>query len=217
MSIKDNILQIQQNLKNYPNAELMAVSKYRSLEEIQEVLKYDIKILGENRVQEAEQKFPHLNAQKHLIGHLQKNKIKKAIEMFDQIDSADSMKLITKIDQEAQKKDIIYPILIQINISRDENKYGFLRENFLEIIPELKKLKNINIRGLMTIPRHEEDPQKTAKYFQEMRMLYLETKNELNLQTLSMGMSQDYKIALDHGSNLIRVGSLIFELMIQKP
>ena len=213
MSILQNINKIQQEIKNSesPASIIVCVSKNRSIDEINEALNSDINHIAENRVQEAQKKFPFLkkSVKKHLIGHLQGNKVKKAVEIFDLIQSVDSLNLANKINQTVRKMQKKMEIFLQINISKDPAKFGFDPDDFLNKFEEISKLPNL------TILENNGSDESKKNDFERMKKIFNDCKkiNEYseNLKYLSMGMSSDYMIALDCGSNMIRVGSKIFE------
>ncbi len=223
MTIEKNIQEINQTLKKYPQAKLIPATKKRTTREIQQLIQTGITAIGESRIQEAEQKFPELfksqkTIQTHLIGHLQKNKIKKAIKLFDLSQTIDNLTLAQKINQESQKLNKIMPILIQINISNDPNKTGFQPTETIQICQEINKMSNLKLKGLMTIPKYETNPEKTRTYYKNLKNLFEQIKQKEIFSTefknqfteLSMGMSSDWQIALQEGATIIRIGSMIF-------
>lgn len=170
-------------------------------------------IFGENYVQEYEAKKPLLKAHAaHLIGHLQSNKVAKAVALFDVIESVDSEKILTLVDAEARKAGRVMPIFIQVNISSDKNKYGFAVDNLARIFSEVApRCSAIDIRGLMTITEFFENPEDARKDFRALKKI----GDEIAMQTgkmlgLSMGMSADFMIAIEEGATHVRVGSAIF-------
>ncbi|MBN2367644.1 YggS family pyridoxal phosphate-dependent enzyme [Candidatus Woesearchaeota archaeon] len=210
MSIKDNVKNL---LAELGTAELTAVTKIRSIAEIKEAIEAGAKIIGESRVQEAEEKYNELKdclkenkVEFHFIGHLQSNKVKKAVEMLDMIQSVDSIDLAEEIDKRAKEARKVQKILVQVNIGKEPQKFGVVPEKTSETIEKLKSLKNINIKGLMCIAPYFEDPEKTRPYFREMKRI----QDQLGLEILSMGMTNDYKIAIQEGSNMVRIGTGIF-------
>ena len=215
--LKNNIEKILKNInlsKQRPQqVVLLAASKTQKISSIVKAHKYGIKCFGENRVQEAIIKKPNMpkDIELHLIGHLQRNKTKKAINIFDVIQTIDSMRLAEKINQEAKNINKTQRIYCQINIGQDLNKTGFSKNEAQDNIKQLLQLKNLHLEGIMTILPQ----QLTAK---EIKSLYLETKTirdrmnkkyNKNLQ-LSMGMSDDYKLAVECGSNIVRIGTKLF-------
>ncbi|MBI2463443.1 YggS family pyridoxal phosphate-dependent enzyme [Candidatus Peregrinibacteria bacterium] len=229
MSLVTSFKRIRINIQKYSkrpdNVSFIAVTKNRSIAEIKEILDLGINRIGENRVQEALKKFPFLSVpsyfpvtklEKHFIGHLQKNKVALAIEHFDWIDSVDSLELARKIDMEAGKKSKKIFILIEVNISEDPRKYGIETENTEKMLRQLETLKNLSVKGLMTIGKKTENREEIRRYYKNFYQLFKNLQNKhipgVELEILSMGMSDDYKIALEEGSNMIRLGRALFEL-----
>lgn len=213
MEIKD-FLNLQRN-----DITLVAVSKTKPVEEIKKKYNEGLISFGENRVNELVQKFNLLpkDINWHMIGHLQTNKVKKIIPFISLIHSVDSFKLIEKIENESKKFDKKTNILLQVHIAKEKSKYGF---NFAEIREFFKNqldesYKNINIVGLMGMATFTNDKNQIRKEFKNLKILYdeiksISQKNNQKIKTLSMGMSSDYKIAIEEGSNMVRIGSLIF-------
>ncbi len=219
--VKENILKIKERIGNAIT--IVAVSKGRTPEEIREVIVAGITDIGENRVQEAIVKYNNLqpttyNLQPikwHMVGHLQTNKVKEAVRIFDLIQSVDSLHLAQEINQQAAKIGKVQDVLIQVNTSGETTKFGLKPNETIEVIKETVKLKNINIQGLMTIAPLVDNPEKTRPYFRMLRELR-DTINEVrctkyDVQTLSMGMTDDFAVAIEEGSNMIRLGRAIFE------
>ncbi len=194
---------------------VLAATKNRSVKEINEVMESDITVIGENRVQELLEKIPYLpkNVRIDFIGHLQKNKVNKIIGICELIHSVDSLELAEKINQEAAKIPKIQKILLEINISGEKTKFGFSKEQVIEIFAKLLKLNNINIQGLMTMAPHVTDQNKLRSIFRDLRLLRdeLEQKFNIKLPELSMGMSNDYEIAIEEGATIIRLARIIFD------
>ena len=200
---------------NHP-VQIVAVTKTHPFQSIKEAYDAGIKSIGENRVQEASQKFEsfeHMpNITKRFIGHLQTNKVKKCIDLFDTIDSVDSLKLAKKISQVAETLNKTISVLLEINTSGEKQKHGFspeLTENMMSCFNE----KYIKIKGLMTIGPHTNDKGKLRNSFFQLRELQDIIKNSLKtdqLTELSMGMSGDYEIAIEEGSTMIRLGTKLF-------
>jgi len=196
--IKDNLEKIK---KEIGDVKLIAVTKGRNVDEINELIRCGVKVIGENRVNEAEEKFKHIeNVEKHMIGHLQTNKVKKAVELFDCIQSVDSLRLALEIDKRSVKK---MPIMLEIKF--EEQKYGFLVDEVIDAYDKIRKLKNIEVIGLMCMAPFVE-AEETRKYFRKMKKI----NSRLKLKYLSMGMSNDYNIAIDEGSNMVRIGTKLF-------
>ena len=198
---------------------LVAVSKTKPIEEIKKKYNEGFINFGENRVNELVQKFNLLpkDINWHMIGHLQTNKVKKIIPFISLIHSVDSLKLIDKIENESKKFDKKTNILLQVHIAKEKSKYGF---NFEEVRDFFKNqldesYKNINIVGLMGMATFTNNKNQIRKEFKNLKILYdeiksISQKNNQKIKILSMGMSSDYKIAIEEGSNMVRIGSLIF-------
>jgi|TARA_B100001105_G_scaffold39537_1_gene28459 hypothetical protein len=207
----------QQILKNAtgPPPTLVAVTKTRSVKEINEAISLGIKSIGENRVQEAETKFQKISkkVEKRFVGHLQSNKIKKAINLFDSIDSVGSYVLAQKISIHCQKKGKIQRILIQINTSEEKTKRGFLLSEKKDIL-KCFSLPNLQVDGLMTIGPLTKDQNKRKKAFQNLKDFFSIINKavgpEKQARELSMGMSDDFLLAIKEGSTMIRIGTNIF-------
>jgi len=197
------------------NFTCVAVSKTKSVGDIEKIYNLGHKEFGENKVQELLDKYDKLpkDIKWHMIGHLQTNKIKKVIPIISLIHSVDSLKLLKKINNEAIKINKVISCLLQINISNENNKYGFTRDQIREIFNNevLKDFKFIRIKGLMGMASFTENENQIRIEFKNLKKIFdeLKIKNpELNI--ISMGMSGDYKIAIEEGSNMIRIGSKIF-------
>lgn len=214
-SIKSNIDKILSKLPN--EVTLVAVTKTVDVVSILEALSFGINNIGENKVQEAEEKFSQLQDYQlnwHLIGRLQTNKAKKAVKIFDLIHSLDRFDLAEVLNKEARKINKVQNALLQINTSLEETKAGFFEEELFENITFISKLENISIKGLMTIGSHTTDESQVRKCFAKLR----ELKNKINglkllpyeIDILSMGMTNDYELAIQEGSNMVRVGRAIF-------
>jgi pyridoxal phosphate enzyme (YggS family) len=228
--IKENISRIKERialvcLKNKLRAEsitIVAVTKGRSRQQIEEVLQAGIVDIGENRVQEAFLKYSDLIPKTdsltpikwHMVGHLQTNKVKSAVEMFELIHSVDSLGLAESLDRQSARINKIQDILLQVNISEEASKSGFSTQEIEEAVSVIAGLKNINVKGLMTIAPIVADPQQARPYFRALR----ELRDKINasritdhrLHILSMGMSDDFEVAIEEGSNMLRLGRLVF-------
>jgi hypothetical protein len=191
------------------DVKLICVTKTASIDQIEEVLNFGVKSLGENRVQDALGKYAIIGngPEWHLIGHLQTNKAKDAVKMFSLIHSVDSLRLAHEIDKEAAKIGKIQDILVQVNTSGEESKFGIEPEQAEGIIKEIYAYPNIRVRGLMTIAPEVDDPEIVRPYFRSLRQLRDKINN---LQLLSMGMTNDFEIAIEEGANMVRVGRAIF-------
>jgi len=214
MSIKENIEKIRKELPS--NIVIVAATKTRAIEEIKQAIPAEIEIIGENYVQEAESKQKELKGKVkvHCIGHLQQNKVKKAVEIFDMIQTVDSLKIAKEIDKRCRAINKIMPILIEVNIGKEENKSGCMPEDVEKIAIEISNLKNIKIKGLMTMGPVFDNPEKYRPYFKEMKKIFDKIKEkripDTDMELLSMGMSDSYKIAAEEGANMVRIGAGIF-------
>lgn len=202
-----------------PGIKLVAVSKTHTCGEIMGIYQSGHKIFGENRVQELTYKYQQLpkDIEWHMVGHLQTNKVKYIAPFVHMIHSVDSMKLLSMINREAAKYNRIIDCLLEIHIARETSKFGFNREELklFVLADELKDLHNIRLTGLMGMASFTEDEQLIRSEFRELREMFDEIRNQdclpqVRFTDLSMGMSGDYKIALEEGSTIIRIGTLIF-------
>lgn len=192
---------------------LVAVTKNHGANLMLEAIDCGVTDIGENRVQEAAEKFQILNrkVKKHLIGHLQTNKAKQAVKLFDLIHSVDSEHLATAIDKAANSLEKVQDILVQVNLAKEDSKSGVYEENLQSLIEKVDALKNLRLRGLMMIAPNYSDVEKCRPLFAEMRKIFdnLKTTRQ-NFDFLSMGMTNDYKIAIEEGANVVRIGTAIF-------
>lgn len=202
--------------RNPQEIKIVAVTKNVAVEKIKHAIDCGIEIIGENKVQEAQTKYTQMDKKVlwHLIGHLQTNKVKKALEIFELIQSVDSLKLAEEIDRRAKEKNKIFPILIEVNASGEPTKYGVKPEQTENLIKEMQGLENLNIRGLMTVGPASDDKQKVRQAFRQLKMIYEKLERvrmpNLQLEHLSMGMSSDFEEAIEEGSNMLRIGAAIF-------
>src|SRR5471030_608487 len=218
MSITDNIKSLKKETGNI-NVTLIAVSKTKSVEEVQEAYNAGQRLFGENMVQEMVDKYEHLpkDIQWHLIGHLQSNKVKYIAPFISMIQSVDSLKLLQEINKQAEKNKRVIDCLLQIYIADEETKYGLGFDEAIALLrsEEFAVLKNIRIRGLMWIATNTDKEKQLKDEFHELKMFFDGIKQsffrkEESFNVLSMGMSADYELAIEQGSNMIRVGSTIF-------
>jgi hypothetical protein len=219
--IRENVEEIREDIKELSGdrALLVAVTKSVGIPEVEKLLECGIKDMGENRVQVLQEKREKLGDRKdemrwHFIGNLQKNKVKYIAEYIHLIHSVNKLSLATEIDRQAAKNNRVIDVLLEVNVSGEESKEGYSVEELYRDIPELLKLKNIKIKGLMTMAPFTEDEELIHTVFSSLR----ELKDRLNLEyfngeltELSMGMSGDYKIALEEGATIIRVGGKLYE------
>lgn len=210
---------VRDDIKKLSNSvELMAVSKTHPYSAILECYELGQRLFGENRVQEIEEKFPKMEERPQdmylaLIGHLQSNKVKKAVALVDRIDSVDSIKLLLLINKECEKLNKVIDILFEVNSSGEEQKSGFTsKEELFEAVKLLKDLKFVHLRGIMTVGPLGDDREKNIKAFKYTKKIFDEIKSSYisDIDILSMGMSGDYKEAIECGSNLVRIGTAIF-------
>ena len=222
MSVAENFQAVLSEIENAKNNRtgandepitLIAVTKTHGVELMREAIDAGATDIGENRVQEALEKFPILEREvtRHLIGHLQTNKVKPAVKLFDVIQSVDSVHLATAINKAASSIEKIQDVLIQVNLARESQKSGVLLEDLDTLINFVDNAKNLRLRGLMMIAPLVENPEECRSLFRQMRNLFDKLKpSRKNFDLLSMGMSHDYKIAVEEGANVVRVGTAIF-------
>lgn len=227
MTITENIARVRERIqaaasrarRDPKKIELMAVSKTVSVESIREAYDAGIRLFGENRVQEFTAKAAALSeltqARWHMIGHLQTNKVGSAIELFDAIDSVDSLHLARKLNAAASLAEKL-PVLVEINIGGEPGKSGVAldSEELNQLVSIGPELTNLEIRGLMALPPYSDDPQQSRPYFRRMREKFDEISNQrlpaLRMDVLSIGMSHDFEIAIEEGATRIRIGTAIF-------
>lgn len=213
MDIKSNINEVKSKLSE--KVELVAVSKTKPLEDLEVAYECGIRDFGENKVQEICTKYEnfHKDVRWHLIGHLQKNKVKYIVGKVHLIHSIDSISLIEEIEKRYKKENIIANGLIQVNIGRETQKYGVLEEDIYDIIELIENCSNINIKGIMVIIPKGND-EENREYFKRTKEMFDEIKQKKYKNTcmeiLSMGMTHDYEVAIEEGSNLVRIGEGIF-------
>lgn len=195
---------------------LVAVTKTISVERIREAIEAGHRVFGENRVQEAQDKIQALGrgVQWHLIGHLQRNKVRFVCDLFDLIHSVDSLPLAQEIDRRAAQRGVVMPILIQVNIGDETTKSGVALPDTLPLVQAVAALPHVTIRGLMCIPPALEDPEDVRPYFAQLRGLAEQIAQaglpNVAMTELSMGMSHDFEVAIEEGATMVRVGSAIF-------
>ena len=212
--IKENVVQILSELPN--GVELVVAAKTREPEEILQAIEAGVKIVGENYVQEAEPAYEVVGnrAKWHFIGHLQRNKVKKAVRLFDMIETVDSVEIAREIDKRCAQIGKVMPVLIEINSGREEQKTGVFPEKAEQLVREISSLQNIRVKGLMTMGPRFGNPKDSRPYFVETKKIFEKLKNldlpNVEMRYLSMGMTNSYKIAIDEGANIVRIGSKIF-------
>jgi len=223
--IKNNFDKIDQQLmdtaiscgREPDTIQLIAVSKRKSVETIRQGILAGAKHLGENYIQEAIEKIDIIGKETacwHFIGHLQSNKAKFAVKYFDYIHTVDTLKLAKAIDKQAKKMDKIQKILVQVNISKEETKSGTSTKETLQLAEQISFLENVSLQGLMCMPPFFSDPENARIYFKQLgrikeKIIALKLEN-VSMEHLSMGMSNDFKVAIEEGSTMVRVGTSIF-------
>ena len=224
MMLKENLYDIQKRVeaackragRDSSEVTLIAVSKTKPVSMIEEIMAEGVVDFGENKPQELKDKYEILpkNLKWHMIGHLQRNKVKYIIDKACMIHSVDSLRLAETIQQEAEKQGLVMPVLIEVNISKAESKFGVSLEDTEELVRKTAKLPNLRVEGLMTIAPFVEKAERNRVYFENLRKLYVDIKSKnidnVNMCNLSMGMTGDYEIAIEEGATLVRVGTGIF-------
>ncbi|MEW6614346.1 MAG: YggS family pyridoxal phosphate-dependent enzyme [Thermodesulfobacteriota bacterium] len=230
--IADNLLSVKERIEKAAlkagrdpgEVKLVVVSKTIEVEEIREAISAGATILGESYVQEAKEKIEEIGHQVgarrvvplfwHMIGHLQTNKVKQAVSMFDMFHSVDRKVLAEEIDKRAKQSGKRVSVLIQVNISHETTKSGIERDRAISLVSEIANLTNIKVEGLMTMPPYFDDPEDARSYFKSLRELKEEIEREglenISMRELSMGMSSDFEIAIEEGATIVRIGTAIF-------
>jgi len=224
MSIKENLEKIKQQIwsrselagRKPQEVTLVAVTKTVKVDKIEEAIASGVRIIGESHVQEAKEKYEKVRNKIiwHLVGHLQTNKAKDAVRIFDLIHSVDSARLAKEIDRQARKIGKVQKILIEVNVSGEESKYGLSPEEVIPFVNEISGLSNISVKGLMTMVPFYENPEDCRSHFRKLKELMEEVKaeniNNVEMVYLSMGMTNDFEVAIEEGSNMVRIGRAIF-------
>lgn len=222
--LKENLQKVEENIeaackragRDRSEVTLIAVSKTKPVDMLQEVYDTGIREFGENKVQEMMDKYEVLpkDIQWHMIGHLQRNKVKYLMGKAALIHSVDSLRLAEEISAQSVKHDVITDILIEVNIAGEESKFGTSKEEAMALVEAAAKLPNIHICGLMTIAPYVDNPEDNRKYFRGIRELSVDIKEKnidnVDMRILSMGMSGDYEVAIEEGATMVRVGTGIF-------
>ena len=212
--IAENVRRILKELP--PGVTLVAAAKGRTPQEILEAIDAGIEIVGENYVQEAEAAYAVVGkrAKWHMIGHLQRNKVKRAVQLFDMIETVDSVRLAAELEKRCAQIGGMMPVLIEINSGREPQKSGVLPEEAEELIKEISRFGHLRIQGLMTMGPRTGDPEAARPYFQETKRLFDKIKGlgipNVEMKYLSMGMSNSWRVALEEGANIVRIGTAIF-------
>ncbi|MCK4518799.1 MAG: YggS family pyridoxal phosphate-dependent enzyme [Candidatus Omnitrophica bacterium] len=216
-SIKSNFQQIKESVPSDIN--IVVAAKTRGVEEVKAVIEAGSSIIGENYVQEAKRIREELgelavDVKWHMIGHLQTNKVKAAVKIFDMIETLDSVKLAQEIDKRCREINKVMPVLVEINAARESQKTGIFPRECLEFIKSVSGFLSIKVMGLMTMGPQFGDPEEARKYFKEVKAVFDKIKEidfpNVNMKHLSMGMSNTYRVAIEEGSNMIRPGTVIF-------
>lgn len=196
---------------------LVAVSKTAPVDALKEAIEAGVTVFGESYIQEARAKFTALSSCSvswHFIGHLQTNKAKYAVSLFNLIQTVDTLKLARELNQQAKKINTIQPILVQVNIGRESTKSGVVAKDTLSLIKDISSLENLSVKGLMTMPPFFDNPEKVRPYFSALRELrdHIDKKSipNVSMDELSMGMTGDFEIAIEEGATMVRVGTAIF-------
>ena len=222
--LKENLAEVEENIqkacersgRDRSEVTLIAVSKTKPVEMLQEIYDEGIRVFGENKVQELVDKYEVLpsDIRWQMIGHLQRNKVKYIVDKVELIHSVDSLRLAETIDKEAEKKGVVANILIEINVAKEDTKFGLMPEDVDHFIDEISKLKHVQVKGLMTIAPFVSDPEENRPIFAGLRKLSVDIgkKNvdNITMSVLSMGMTNDYQVAIEEGATMVRVGTGIF-------
>ena len=222
--IAENLRIVEKNIQNAckkanrdrKEVTLIAVSKSKPVSMLEEAYAEGIRCFGENKVQELTDKYAKLpsDIKWHMIGHLQRNKVKYIVDKAELIHSVDSLRLAETIEQEAAKKNVIANILIEVNVAEEDSKFGLKVDEVLFLVEEISKFPHIRIKGLMTIAPYVENPEENRSVFAQLRKLSVDiaAKNidNVNVEILSMGMTNDYQVAIEEGATMVRVGTGVF-------
>ena len=222
--LTENVIEVEKNIqaacdragRSREEVRLIAVSKTKPVSDIEEVLTTGILDYGENKVQELSDKYDVLpkNIRWHMIGHLQRNKVKYLIGKTVLIHSVDSLRLAEQIEHEAAKADTIMNVLIEVNVAGEESKFGTTCNEAIELVRAVAALKHVKIKGLMTIAPFTDNPEDNRIYFRKLKQLSVDIKSKnidnVDMDELSMGMTGDYEVAIEEGATMVRVGTGIF-------
>jgi pyridoxal phosphate enzyme (YggS family) len=220
-TIRDNLLKVRERIeraaqkagRDPKEIRLVAVSKTVEVARIKEAIEAGVSILGENYVQEAQKKIEAIGGPVswHFIGHLQSNKAKYAVRLFDVIHSIDSVPLAEELNRRAEQEDRLIKMMIEVNLSKEATKFGTDEERVLNLAKRIQNLKHLSLEGLMTMPPYFDSPEMSRPYYVALRKLKERlTKEGIPMQELSMGMSHDFEIAIEEGATYVRVGTAIF-------
>ena len=222
--LKENLQEVEERIaaacmragRRREDVTLIAVSKTKPVDMLREAYDLGIRVFGENKVQELTEKYDRLpeDIRWHMIGHLQTNKVKYIVGKTELIHSVDSLKLAEMIEKESQKHGCVTDILVEVNVAEEESKFGLRMEEVIPFIEKIVQYPHINVRGLMTIAPFVDDPEKNRPVFADLHKLYVDIK-EKNIDNgtvsiLSMGMTNDYEVAIEEGATMVRIGTGIF-------
>ena len=222
--LRENLQEVEQRIadacrragRKREEVTLIAVSKTKPAEMLKEAYDLGVRVFGENKVQELTEKYDLLpdDIRWHMIGHLQTNKVKYLIGKTELIHSVDSLKLAKVIEKESEKKECITDILVEVNVAEEESKFGLKMEEVIPFIENAAQFPHINVRGLMTIAPFVENPEKNRTIFADLHKLYVDIKEKnidnVTVSILSMGMTNDFEIAIEEGATMVRIGTGIF-------
>ncbi|MDO4307756.1 MAG: YggS family pyridoxal phosphate-dependent enzyme [Eubacteriales bacterium] len=215
--VRNNIVRACQAVGRDPEeVTLVAVSKTKPVELLKEAYDADARVFGENKVQEIMEKYDKLpdDIQWHMIGHLQRNKVKYIVDKVSLIHSVDSVRLAETIEQEAARHNVRIPVLIEVNVAEEESKFGVKMEEVLPLLQQICEFPHLEIRGLMTIAPYVENPEDNREIFRQLKKLSVDIAakniNNITMSVLSMGMTGDYEVAVQEGATMVRVGTGIF-------
>ena len=224
MSLVENLNNVEQKVceackranRNRDEVTLIAVSKTKPISMLEEIYQEGIRDFGENKVQELTEKYENMekDIRWHMIGHLQRNKVKYIVDKVCLIHSVDSVRLAETIEQEAAKKDVVVDVLIEVNVAEEESKFGLKVEEVIAMVEEISKYPHLRIKGLMTIAPYVENPEENRSVFARLRKLSVDIAQKnidnVSVEILSMGMTNDYEVAIEEGATMVRVGTGIF-------
>ena len=222
--LKENLAKVEENIqaacdragRKREEVTLIAVSKTKPVEMLQEAYDLGVRVNGENKAQELASKYEVLpkDIHWHMIGHMQRNKVKYIIDKVDLIHSVDSVRLAETIDKEAAKKGIVVNMLLEVNMAKEDTKFGLMPEEVMDFIHEIVRFQHIKVQGLMTIAPFVENPEENRIHFANLRKLSVDIAKEkvdnVNMSILSMGMTNDFEVAIEEGATMVRIGTAIF-------
>ena len=222
--LKENLAVVEENIakackkagRDRSEVTLIAVSKTKPVSLLQEIYDENIRHFGENKVQELCDKIEQMpqDIHWHMIGHLQRNKVKYIVGKVALIHSVDTYRLAEEINIQAKKKNVVVPILVEVNIAEEESKFGTSAEDAMLLVSEIAQLENVQVKGLMTIAPYVENPEDNRAYFRKIKQLSVDIRNNnidnVSMEILSMGMTGDYMVAIEEGATMVRVGTGIF-------